>query len=233
MNFGCTKILKLLSSSLVEALVVMTTELCQWSFKPRLSFPRRNFHACAESPRLSGTFFHLAVKKSEGERIRRTSGFTQGFQFRKQLQRPLERREMGGTMKSQLKFALLLALGTGVLSAGAAAQERQVNVGDNGRLQYATFNSSQAAELQQVGWNDRRRCDGDHDRDDRGCYYQYRNQYPVYYGNGYYGNGYYVAPAPAPYYPPNRGWYDRNGRWHAYDRDRDRDRRRHDDDDRR
>ena len=31
-------------------------------------------------------------------------------------------------MKSQLKFALLLALGTGVLGAGAAAQESQVNV---------------------------------------------------------------------------------------------------------
>lgn len=136
-------------------------------------------------------------------------------------------------MKGQLKFALLLALGTGVLGAGAAAQERQINGGDNGRVQYATFNSSQAGELQQVGWNDHRRCDGDHDRYDRGCYNQYRNQYPVYYGNGYYGNDYYVAPAPAPYHPPSQGWYDRDGRWHAYDRDRDRDRRRHDDDDRR
>ena len=135
-------------------------------------------------------------------------------------------------MKSQLKFALLLALGTGVLGAGAAAQERQANAGDNGGVQYATFNPSQAVGLQQVGWDDHRRCDGDHDRDDRGCY-QYRNgyRYPAYYGNGYSGYGYYAAPAP--YYPPNRGWYDGNGRWHAYDRDRDRDRRRHDGDDRR
>jgi hypothetical protein len=136
-------------------------------------------------------------------------------------------------MTSQLKFALLLVLGTGVLGAGAAAQERQINPGDNGRVQYATFNPERSLVLQQVGWNDHRRCDGDHDRDDRGCYYQYRNgyRYPAYYGNGYYGYGYYAAPAP--YYPPSRGWYDRNGRWHTYDRDRDRDRRRHDDDDRR
>jgi hypothetical protein len=139
--------------------------------------------------------------------------------------------EIGGTMKSQLKFAWLLALGMGVLSAGAAAQERQVHLGDNVRVQYATLNPAQAVGLQTVGWNDHRRCDGDHDRDDRGCYYQYRNgyRYPAYYGNGYYG--YYATPAP--YYSPGRGWYDRNGRWHAYDRDRDQDRRRHDDDDRR
>jgi hypothetical protein len=147
----------------------------------------------------------------------------QGFQFRKQSQRPLG---MEGTMKSQLKFALLVALGTGVLSAGAAAQERQVNVADNARLQYATFDPNQAAGLQLADWDDHRRCDGDHDRDDRGCYY--RAPYP---GYAYYSNGYYAAPAP--YYPRAAGWYDRDGRWHAYDRDRDRDRRRQNDDDRR
>ena len=38
---------------------------------------------------------------------------------------------------------------------------------------------------------------------------QYSNRYPVYYGNGYY-----VAPAPR--YAPPAGWYDRDGRWHAY-----------------
>jgi hypothetical protein len=147
----------------------------------------------------------------------------QGFQFRKQLQRPLG---MEGTMKSQLKFALLVAFGTGVLGAGAAAQERPVNVADNARLQYATFDPDQAARLQTVDWDDHRRCDGDHDRDDRGCYY--RAPYP---GYAYYSNGYYAAPAP--YYPRAAGWYDRDGRWHAYDRDRDRDRRRQNDDDRR
>ena len=133
-------------------------------------------------------------------------------------------------MKSQLKFAFLLALGTGVLGAGAAAQEQPLNGGDNSPMQYATSHPSQAGTFQQVGWDDHRRCDGDHDRDDRGCSYQYRNgyRYPAYYGSGYYGNGYYAAPAP--YYPPNRGWYDRDGRWHAYDRDRDTGRRRYDDD---
>ena len=79
--------------------------------------------------------------------------------------------------------------------------------------------------LQQVDW---RRCDGDHDRDDRGCYYRDRDG-RAYYGNGYYANSYYAAP----YDSRPAGWYDRNGRWHAYDKDRDRDRRRHDDDDRR
>ncbi len=125
-------------------------------------------------------------------------------------------------MKSQLKFALLVALGTGVLGAGAAAQEQPRNIGAQSQAQYAAFGPNQAGRLLQV---DRRRCDGDGDRDDRACY-QY--QYPAYYSNGYY-----VTPAPAPYYRSPAGWYDRDGRWHAYDRDRDRDRRRHDDDDRR
>ena len=134
-----------------------------------------------------------------------------------------------GSMKSQLKFALFVALGTGVLGAGAAAQEQSRNIGGQAQGQYAAFDPNQAGRLVQV--DHRRRCDGDGDRDDRGCYYQY--QYPTYRGNGYYSNGYYVTPAPAPYYRSNAGWYDRDGRWHAYDRDRDRDRRRHDDDDRR
>ncbi len=136
-------------------------------------------------------------------------------------------------MKSQLKFALLVALGTGVLSAGAAAQQPQINAAGNGRMEYEMFIPGQAAQLQQVGWDDHHRCDGDHDRDDRGCYYRdgdgYRYRYPAYYGNGYWSNGYYVEPAPG--YRANTGWYDRDERWHAYDRDRDRDRRRHDDDD--
>lgn len=131
-------------------------------------------------------------------------------------------------MKSQLKLALLLALGTGILGASAAAQDRQINSADTGRVQYATFDGNQADLLHQADWDDHRRCAGDRDRDDRGCYYAYRTPYP---GYAYYGNRYYVAPAP--YYPPPTGWYDRDGHWHAYDRDRDRDRRRHDDDDRR
>lgn len=134
-------------------------------------------------------------------------------------------------MKGRLKFALLVAaLGTGVLGAGAVAQERQINV-EQTQMRYATLDPNQPGQLQQVDWGHHRRCDGDGDRDDRRCYYQYGDQYPVYYGNGYYGNGYYVAPVPQ--YAPPAGWYDRDGRWHAYHRDRDRDRRRHDDDDRR
>ena len=131
-------------------------------------------------------------------------------------------------MKGQVKFALFVALSAGVLGtgAGAAAQERQFNGPDNARVEYAISNPNQAAQLTLADWDDHRRCDGDHDRDDRGCYV-YRAPYP---GYAYYGHGYYVAPAP--YYPP-AGWYDRDGRWHAYDRDRDRNRYRHDGDDRR
>ena len=132
-------------------------------------------------------------------------------------------------MKRGLKFALFVALGTGVLGTGAVAQNRQTNDAGRTQLPYATFNGNQAGLLQQTDWDDHRRCDGDGDRDDRRCY-QYQQQYPSYgyHGGGYYSNGYYVTPAP--YYPPNSGWYDRNGHWHAYgrDRDRDHDRDRHD-----
>jgi hypothetical protein len=133
--------------------------------------------------------------------------------------------EREATMKRQLNFVLMLALGAGTLGTMAAAQENQGRAGERAQLAYATYGSGQSATLQQVDWNDRRRCDGDHDRDDRGCY-AYNNRYPA---SSYYGNGYYAAP----HYAPRAGWYDRDGRWHAYDRDRDRDRRRHDDDDRR
>ena len=80
-----------------------------------------------------------------------------------------------GSMKSQLKFALFVALGTGVLGAGAAAQEQSRNIGGQAQVQYAAFDPNQAGRLVQV--DHRRRCDGDGDRDDRGCYYQY--QYPA------------------------------------------------------
>jgi Ni/Co efflux regulator RcnB len=132
-------------------------------------------------------------------------------------------------MKRQLEFVLLLALGAGTLGSTAAAQDAPETNRQSAQLESATFDPSQGAVLRQVDWDDHRRCDGDHDRDDRGCYDRdgYRNRdYRVY---QYYGNGYYATP----YYPPAAGWYDRDGRWHAYDRDRDHDRRHHDDDDRR
>lgn len=135
-------------------------------------------------------------------------------------------------MKRQLSYVLFLALGAGTLATSAVAQNNS-NDRENARVEFATFDPSQATGLlKQTDWDDHHRCDGDRDRDDRNCYRdrddrdrdRYRdNQYR---GNGYYGNGYYGAPA----YRQN-GWYDRNGYWHAYDRDRDGDRRRHDDDD--
>lgn len=132
-------------------------------------------------------------------------------------------------MKGRLKFVMIVALGAGTLGASAVAQERQI--GSGVRLESAAVDSNQSVQIRQVDWDDHRRCDGDHDRDDRGCYHRDRDGYRGNYRGayGYYGNGYYAAP----YYAPPAGWYDRNGHWHAYDRDRDRDRRRHDDDDRR
>jgi hypothetical protein len=133
-------------------------------------------------------------------------------------------------MKEHVNFMLVLALSAGTLGTVVAAQDIQGGAGRTAQVEYATFDPSQAGLLRQVDGHDHRRCDGDHDRDDRGCHHRdrdaYRNQYR---GNAYYGNGYYVAP----YAAPRAGWYDRDGRWHAYDRDRDQDRRRHDDDDRR
>ncbi len=134
-------------------------------------------------------------------------------------------------MKSKRNFVLLLTLSAGLLGTAAAAQSAQTGQSAGARVEYATFDPSQSGLLRQADWNNHRRCDGDHDRDDRGCYYRDRDD-DRYRGYSYYGNGYaYVAPYYN--YAPNAGWYDRNGRWHAYDRDRDRDRRRHDDDDRR
>ena len=129
-------------------------------------------------------------------------------------------------MKTTWNFAVALALGIGVLGTTAAAQ---TNAPASARLEYATVDPGQSGLLRLADWDDHRRCDGDHDRDDRRCYDR-DYQRDRYYGYSYYGNAY-----AAPYYyrDPNAGWYDRHGYWHPYDRDRDRDRRRHDDDDRR
>jgi hypothetical protein len=125
------------------------------------------------------------------------------------MQRALSRAEMEhseGTMKKQSIFVLFLALGAGSLTTGAVAQERmQINDRDNARVSFATFDPSQSAGLlKQADWDDRHRCDRDHDRDDRNCYYRDRDD--AYRGNGYYGR--------APYYERQNGWYDRKGNFY-------------------
>ena len=130
-------------------------------------------------------------------------------------------------MKGTRNFVLLLTLGVGLLGTAASAQNSQIaNRAAPG--EYAGAEGSHGAALQLADWDDHRRCDGDRDRDDRGCYD--RDYDRRYYGYSYNGNGYV---APYSYSAPPAGWYDRYGYWHPYDRDRDRDRRRHDDDDRR
>lgn len=134
-------------------------------------------------------------------------------------------------MKKQLNCVLLLALSAGTLTTASAAQTpTATNDHANPAIVQAIFDPGQTGVLRPADWDDHRRCDGDHDRDDRNCHYRdgdrYRDQYG---GNPYYGNGFYATPQRGRV----DGWYDRNGYWHAYDRDRDGDRRRHDDDDRR
>ena len=124
-------------------------------------------------------------------------------------------------MNRKVSLVLCMAVAATMLSVTAVAQSSAP--GDSvpsPRLSYAVYEPSQsAAKLQLVDWDDHRRCDGDHDRDDRHCYWRDRDGDRYYYhGNGYVSNGH-VAYGPM-YYPG--GWYDKHGRWHAdgwYDRD--------------
>ncbi len=134
-----------------------------------------------------------------------------------------------GTMK-KLGFVLLMTLGTAMLNVPAAAQNTtQIRDRGNAQVNYLTYDPSQsAATVRLVDWDDHHRCDGDHDRDDRHCYWprrdddRYRNQYFAA-GNGYYGN----APAYSQggwydqrgnWHSDPGGWYDRKGKWHSYKR---------------
>jgi hypothetical protein len=122
-------------------------------------------------------------------------------------------------MKGKLYLALLLTLGAAMLNAPAAAQNTtQLNNRETARIEYGTYDPSQsAALLRQVDWDDHHRCDGDHDRDDRHCYWRDRDGDQYRYQNYYRGDGYYRG---APVYGQG-GWYDNHGRWHAdgwYDR---------------
>jgi hypothetical protein len=114
------------------------------------------------------------------------------------------------TMKKKLELVLLLALCSATVGVTAAAQNTgQINGRGDAKINNLVYDPSQsAALLRQVDWDDHHRCDGNHDRDDRHCYWgdgdRYRPQF-FYGGNAYYGN--------APAY--QSGWYDNHGRWHA------------------
>ena len=125
-------------------------------------------------------------------------------------------------MKIGSSLVAVLALGVGLLGTTAQAQTLQRSQQTGARLEYGTYDLNQGGLLQQADWDDHRRCDGDHDRDDRGCRDYYRDR-ARYYGYSHYNNGYY-------YYGPNTGWYDKHGRWHWYKDVRER-RRHHDRDD--
>ena len=119
-------------------------------------------------------------------------------------------------MNRKVSLVLCMAVAATMLSVTAVAQSSAP--GDSvpsPRLSYAVYEPSQsAAKLQLVDWDDHRRCDGDHDRDDRNCYWRDRDGDRYYYrGNGYVGNGYYYGPRYNTYYGPS-GWYDNHGRWH-------------------
>ena len=124
-------------------------------------------------------------------------------------------------MKRIVNFVLLTALGLVTLTVTATAQtSAPIDNRVSPRIDYATYYPGQtAASLRLVDWDDHRRCDGDHDRDDSNCYWRDRDGDRYYYrGKGYVSHGY-VAYGPM-YYPG--GWYDKHGRWHRdgwYDRD--------------
>jgi hypothetical protein len=124
-------------------------------------------------------------------------------------------------MNRKVSLVLCIAIAATMLSVTAVAESSAP--GDrvpSPRLSYAVYEPSQSvAKLRRVDWDDHRRCDGDHDRDDRHCYRRDRDDDRYYYrGKGYVSHGY-VAYGPM-YYPG--GWYDKHGRWHRdgwYDRD--------------
>src|SRR5664279_533174 len=133
-------------------------------------------------------------------------------------------------MKKKLNFVLLMAMGAAMLCVSAAAQNvTQSNGREKAKVPNLIYDPSQsAALLRQVDWDDHHRCDGDHDRDDRHCYWRgrdgdrYRNQYSAG-GNGYYGyapgygkGGWYDQRGRWQTDPG--GWYDRKGKWHSYKR---------------
>src|SRR5580704_9380918 len=138
-------------------------------------------------------------------------------------------------MTMRMNFVLLLALSAGMLTTSAAAQQNErFDSRDNARVEYAISNPGQSGRIQLVDSDDHRRCDGDHDRDDRGCWDRNRDGNWYYRGNGYRANGYYSNG----YYSQNNGWYDhkgnfypngangyydKHGKWHYSHGQRDRD----------
>ena len=122
------------------------------------------------------------------------------------------RGKMEDAMKEQLNLILLLALAIGTLGTTAAAQAPKA-IGDRytARVEFLNFDPGQASDLlRQTDWEHYRRCDGDHDRDDRGCYYSSgaHDRHRYYRGpTGYYDRRGYWHPY---------GWYDRYGYWHPY-----------------
>ena len=113
-------------------------------------------------------------------------------------------------MTTNVKMALLLALSVGVFGKLAVAQSAAGN--DRApQVQYAVYHPDQSnAALQTVAQHDRDRCDGDHDRNDRGCRWQWkkrhdRNPSATAGNNGYYGNN--------GNYRNNNGYYGNNGNY--------------------
>jgi Ni/Co efflux regulator RcnB len=133
-------------------------------------------------------------------------------------------------MKKQLNSVLLLALGAAMLGTTAAAQQaRQFDSRGSAQFELGVFNAAQVQFLPAAG-DDRRRCDGDHDRDDRRCWDRDRDGNWYYRGNGYRGNGYYNQnngwyDRKGNFYPNGaNGYYDKHGKWHYSHGQRDHDR---------
>ena len=128
-------------------------------------------------------------------------------------------------VKKIVELVLSVALGIAMLNVAAAAQKIVPTPARvDPRFEYAIYDPTQSTGLlRPVAWDDRHRCDGDHDRDDRHCYgyrrYREGDRYrdrAYLRGSGYSGN----APVSVPHCS-----YVRDGRWHrdkGHCRDRDR-----------
>jgi hypothetical protein len=119
-------------------------------------------------------------------------------------------------MNRKLSLVLWTLLSAIILTVTAAAQSSPSNQTPAvPRIVYATFYPGHSAvQLRYVDWDDRHRCDGDHDRDDRHCHWGDRDGGYYYRGNGYVGSGYAYGSSYGAYYGPH-GWYDKHGRWHT------------------
>src|SRR5215472_13514817 len=133
--------------------------------------------------------------------IRSASGLHEPKRARSGTDRRSGRSESEETMKTKVSLVLCIAVAAAMLRVTAFAESNAPSdTGRSPQLRYAVYEPSQGtAMFQLVDWDDHHRCDGDHDRDDRHCYWRDRDGDRYYHrGSGYVSNGY-IASGPTYY----------------------------------